>query len=818
MLLNHFKSAWRNLWKRKEFSLLNLLGLAIGIAACLMILQYVRFENSYDKFLDDTDRFYRVNLGIEKPDGDQTEGTMFAANHPAVGPALKQDFPQIEAYTRLVDVALFAGNSVLSYKEPGGQVKTFYEEKIYIADSNFFSMFSYPIIMGDPETALKEPNTVVISENIAKKYFGNKDPMGKILEVNGDFPSKVTGVFKDLPENTHLKIDAIYSFAIFQGRMDNTWIWPEFYTYIKLIPGAKAQDLESQFEGFVTKYLGEVMKEFGIIEKMYLQPVVDIHLHSNLSNEAEENGNYRTISFLTLIAMLILFIAWMNYINLSTARSIERAAEVGIRKVVGAGKRHLITQFLIESAMMNLMAIFLGVILVQLFTPAFNQLAGREIISGIGSFALWQETEIWLALAAVFFGGTLLAGLYPAFVLSSFEPVKTLKGKIYRTGGKVNFRHVLVVLQFGVSLLLISGTLIVFNQLNFMRSQDMGFNMDQMLVVKSPSMTDSTYQDKARLLKEEILRDPSVTHFTPTSDIPGHTIQQVNSIKKEGQATEDASFVNYLWGDEDYFSTYGIELVAGRNFSEERDMDEDPMILTEKAVQLLGYSSPEEALDQMISYKFQQWEKARVIGVVKDINHRSLAFERAPFAFFDIRNGFTNYYCLKVNTAQLPTTISKIEEAYNRFFPGNPIEYFFLDDFFAKQYKADQRFGKVFGLFAFLAILVACLGLLGLASYIAARRTKEIGIRKVLGASTLQILMLLAKQFIILVLIAAVIAVPLAWWGGGEWLASYAYRSPISFWILALPVLVVALIAMATVVWQTLRTARTNPSDALRDE
>ena len=813
MFTNHLKAAWRNIWKRKEFSFINILGLSIGMGACLLILQYVQFEKSYDTFHPDLSQLYRLNLGMKNPG--ESESKM-ASNHPAAGPSLKQDYPQVEEFARLVPVEIFAGSSVLSYKPDGGQALSFYEENMYVADSTVLKIFGYPLIAGDVNTALSSQKNIIISENLAKRYFGDADPMGKTLSINGQFEAQVTGVLKDLPENTHLKISALFSSAFFSDGLNATWIWPEFYTYVKLAKGTDAASFENQLDGFVNKYLGDVMKEFGIVESMYLQPVSDIHLHSNLDKEAQENGSAKTISFLILIAVMILLIAWINYVNLSTARSIERASEVGVRKVVGAQKGHLITQFLIESGLMNLFAILLAILLVLVATPAFNQLVGRPIISNSWMTNLLQQDTTWLVLAALFLGGTLLAGLYPAFVLSSFHPIKTLKGKIYTTGKKFHARHAMVVFQFAIGILLIAGTLIVFNQLSYMRNHDLGFNMDQVLIIKAPSITDSTYLEKAKLLKDQLTQGSKIHYFTNSSDIPGHEIQNVNSIKKEGQSTDEAVFVTYIFTDEDYLPSYEIELVAGRNFSKDRPIDQESVILNKKAVELMGLT-PEEALGKTISWKLREWGKATVVGVVENVNHRSLAFERASFAYF-YRPRFTDYYSIKVSSNDLPHTIASIEQAYGQIFPGNPFEYFFLDDYFADQYAADQRFGKVFSLFAGLAILVACLGLFGLASYITARRTKEIGVRKVLGASVGQILMLLGKQFALLVLIAAVVAIPIAWWGGDQWLGNYAYRSELSIWLFIAPVILVLGIAILTVLWQSSRAALTNPMDALRTE
>ncbi|MCB0839517.1 MAG: ABC transporter permease [Bacteroidetes bacterium] len=815
MLKNHLTSAWRNLWKRKEFSILNIAGLALGMAACLLILQYIKFELSYDKFHPDISRLYRLNLTMESPVSGKASS---ATNHPAAGPAIKNDFPQIEEFARLVEVAVFAGSSVIIYKPENQPIKTFYEEDLYIADTSFLQMFDYPLIAGEASTALADPKGIVISESMAKQFFGEEEAMGKILSLNGFYEVKVTGVLKDLPENTHLKIRALFSFNLFNSGQDNTWIWPEYYTYVKLAPNTDVKNLESQLDGFVNKYLGAVMKEFGIIERMNLQPVSDIHLHSNLSKEAQENGNYRTISFLMLIAGMILLIAWINYVNLSTARATERAAEVGIRKVIGAQKWNLITQFLIESAVVNVLAILLAIVLVFLAAPSFNQLVGLPVINSLWLTEIWAENTTWLTLVIMLIGGTFLAGLYPAFVLSSYQPVKTLKSKLYQSGKKFNFRHLMVVFQFSVSYLLIAGTLMVFSQLRYMQNQDLGFNMDQVLVVKSPSVIDSTYQEKTHLFREKLLQETHILHFSASSDIPGHLIQNINSIKNKGQATEEARFATYIFADEEFFQTYEIELVAGREFSKEMSTDENAVILNEKSVESLGFSSPEEAIGKIITRKLNQWEDFTIIGVAKNMNHRSLAFGQEPFAFFYTGGSLIDYFNFKVSTEDLPRTIANIERMYEEIFPNNPIEYFFLDEYFARQYKAEQQFGKVFSIFSGLAILVACLGLFGLASYLAARRKKEIGIRKVLGASSRQILVLLGKQFVVLMIIATAIAIPFAWWGGDQWLNQYAYHIDLSVWLFVIPVMMVLGIAVLTVTWQTLRAAHSDPVDSLRYE
>ncbi|MEM7513730.1 MAG: ABC transporter permease [Bacteroidota bacterium] len=815
MFLNNLKSAWRHLWKRKEFSLLNLLGLSIGMAACLLILQYVRFESSYDSFHKEVDSLYRLNLGMTNPG--ESVFNLRATNHPAAGLAAKSDFPQVEDYARLVDLEVFTGSSVMSYKPEGKDAKTFYQENMYVGDSSILTMLSYPLVAGDPHTALRNPESVVITESMARQYFGFEDPIGKILYLNGYEEAKVTGVLKDLPPNTHLNIQAIFSASGFSDGVNNAWNWPEFYTYLKLAPAAKVEYVEVQLDDFTQKYLGGIMEEYGIQEKLILQPVRDIHLSGNLNREASENGSNKTVSFLVLIALMILVIAWLNFVNLSTSRSLERANEVGIRKVIGAKKGQLISQFLTESALINFFAISFAIILVMALTKPFNQLVGKPIIGDQWLTHLWTDPYSWMVLGTMFIGGSILAGLYPAFVLSSFRPIKTLKGKLFTSSKKFQLRHVLVIFQFSISIIMIVGTLIVFNQLSYMRNQDMGFNMDQLLILKTPSLVDSTFLDKSKLFKDQITQSPHIHHATASSDIPGHIIQSNNSIKLQGRPTEEAVFATYLYTDEDYLDTYEMEILAGRNFSKDLQTDYGTVILNEKAVEQLGFQNKEEIIGQMISIKLSSWGDLRVVGVVNNVNHRSLTYEQEAFVYFNI-SYFMDYYSIRVSTTEMPETLEYIENTYGEFFPDNPFEYFFLDTYFAQQYKADQQFGKVFSLFSGLAILVACLGLLGLASHITSRRIKETGIRKILGATPTEILVLLGKQFVWLVGIAAVLAIPVAWWGGQQWLSNFAYKTHISAWVFVLPVLAVLLTSIATVSWQARRAAMTNPADALRYE
>jgi putative ABC transport system permease protein len=817
MFQNHVKSAWRNLLKRKRFSALNIAGLSIGMASCLLILQFIRFEMSYDQFHPNIENLYRLTL--EMNDNGSSGANIMSTNHPAAGPNIVADYPQVEDFTRLVTTTNLGGASTFTYVTSDQQIKAFQEEKVFLTDTSFFKMFNFPLVKGNPETALQDPKSIIISESLARKYFGDEEPLGKMMVWNSISNRKVTGVLRNLPENSHLKIDVLMpltTLLVYVPNINSAWKWPEFHTYVKLAPQADVEGLAHQMDDFVNKYLGDINKEHGLEQRMHLQPVADIHLHSNHKKELEENGSYQVITFLSLIVLMILLIAWINYVNLSTSRSIERANEVGIRKVVGANKGNLISQFFIESAMINLMAISMALVLVDVATPGFNSLMGKQFFQGITSINFWTQSSNWMILAATLIGGSLLAGLYPALVLSSFKPIKIFNG--YRSREKLDFRSVLVIFQFCVTFMLIVGTLIVFNQLNFMQNKSLGFNLDQVVVVKSPRNQDSTYHIKTKLLKEQLLRKKDIHQFSISSDTPGHLARITSWVKRSEQSKEDIVMVDFYSTDEQYLPTYGIELVAGRNFSKDLISDQDAVLLNEKAVELLGYQSSEDALGKMMSLMKRDVE---IIGVTRNINGQSLEYEQQPMVFPNIgKEGalFYNYYNLKISAENIHETLSSTEDVFKEIFPKIGFEYFFIDDHFNQQYKADQQFGKIFGVFTSLAIFVACLGLFGLVSYVSSTRTKEIGIRKVMGASTMQILTLLSKQFVKLLIIAAILAVPISWWGGDTWLDNYAYRIEIDWTLFVGATLIVFSIALFTVLWQSISTANANPVDSLRDE
>ncbi len=522
MIRNYITVAWRNLARNKIYSLINIFGLAIGMTACFFIFQYVHFESSYDRFNKNIDRLYRVPISYS---GSFSSVPVTASNHPAVGPAMKKDFPEVQSFVRVVNISLFTNASTLTYQDGKGEGKTFSEGNIDIVDSTFFALFSYPLLSGNRQACLSESNAIVISTSLSKKYFGKENALGKTLVLNGNLPLKVTGIVADVPEKSHLKFDALISFNTVGREWGYTeWKYPEFYNYVLLAPGADPKKLESKFPAFIEKYLGSIMKEYKFSCAFHLQPVADIHLKSNYHKEAEANGSEREVAFLSIIGIFILVIAWINYVNLSTAKSMERAKEVGLRKVVGAPRRQLIVQFLFESLLINILALLVAAILVLSTMPFIYQFIGKDIIVGFFTTGLGASVGFWMIIVALFFAGALLVGAYPALVLSSFRPVLVLKGLIVKSNSGISLRRVLVSFQFVLSIILIAATIIVYKQLGFMRNGDLGYQTDQLLIIKAPVYKDSTFPDKFSYFKTELAKNSAVLNVSSTSDIPGNSI------------------------------------------------------------------------------------------------------------------------------------------------------------------------------------------------------------------------------------------------------------------------------------------------------
>lgn len=837
MLKNYFKTAWRNLLRNKIYSIINILGLSLGMTACFFIFQYVNFEKSYDRFNKNAPNIYRVPISYS---GGLSDAPPSARNYAALGPAMKRDIPEVVDVVRLLSYKSFSKSNYMTYEE-GAQKKAFFENNIYFADSSFFNVFSCPLIRGDKRNCLSDLDAIVISESMARKYFGNQDPINKILVSNGKFPIKVTGVFADIPGNSHLKFDALVPLgpALKEWKQEDNWGWDAFYTYVLLSPGTDAKRVETKIPALIDKYLGKVEKELNFRFSFHLQPLTDIHLKSHYNDEVEVNGDAKEVFFLSVIGVFILLIAWTNYINLSTAKSMERAKEVGVRKASGAAKKQLIVQFLIESLMINFLSLVITVIIITYASPLFNQLVGKDIGAAFFTRGMGSHLSFWVWVTIIFLSGSLLVGAYPAFILSSFNPVRVLKGLTIKSNTKLSLRRALLSFQFFLSIILIAATLVIFAQLNFMRKGNLGYKKDQLLVVKIMSaFTDSTYATKLNYFKQEVLRQFSaVKNISYTAEVPGGTINNHQYVRRAEQDVQHKLPTFIYQVDHEFTNTYQVPLVAGGNLSAEDSSevlsrngtgvfgtDKNLKVLVNEAlVKNLGFTSAREAVNQRITFYSGDGEYyATIKGVVKNFHQRSLKEAYEPILFFypSYNNWGWDNVSLNISTGGggLHKSLSGIEALFKKTFPGKPFQFFFLDDFFNSQYLSDQRLGNVFGVFALLAIIVACLGLLGLSAFVIKLRTKEIGIRKVLGASVSSVLLLVSTDFIKLVCLVAVVAVPLTYWAASEWLNNYAFHIKLNWLMFILPPLLLLLIVLLTVCLQSLKAASANPVKSLRTE
>lgn len=783
--------------------MINISGLAIGITACLLIAQYAAFELSYDRFWMEPERVFRVHL--DRYDKGALS-TRWAAGCLGIGPDLKANFPEIESYVRLTEsTALLAHGDTY-----------FSELSVYYASEDFFEVFGYPLMEGSDTAALRGPNRMVISRSLGRKYFGEENPIGKTLRNRGRTDYLITGVFEDFPEHSHLKIDALLSFATYAkiiGRTDESalteWQWDGFLTYVRLRPNTDVHQLESKLPPFVVSKVGEELKQYNAGMKFYFMPLTNIHLDSNFIGEFKPNGDRETVYFLSVVAVLVLLIAWINYINLTTARSVERAREVGVRKVMGSMRSQLVQQFLTESLVMNIAAVLLAAVLFVVVTPWYADFAGRDL----GGF-LFKNISFWLAALTILLAGAGLSGLYPAFVLSGYRPAEVLKGKFRNSSQGVFFRKSLVVVQFAASLILVIGTFTVYRQLSFMRDQDLGLNINQTVVIRSPLVIDSTYQSKYTVLKNRFAQLPDVASVCASTVVPGQGGDNAGGIRRLSQTDDEQNQYRFMYVDGDYISSYEMNLAAGRMFSAEVSGEGRNVIFNEAGIRLLGFDKPEEAINESIFF----WgDTLRIVGVLKNFHHESVkkAVEPLIFRYTEAPQGS---YSVKISTTNVRQSMSQLEEIWKEIFPGNPFTYHFLDDFFNRQYQADQQFGKVFTLFSMLATFIACLGLFGLSSLTALQRTKEIGVRKVLGASVPGILLLMSKDYLYLLAIAIATATPLAWWIIDGWLSGFATRIPLSWVFFAIPSLLVIAIALLTAGVHTLRAANADPVRALRYE
>ncbi|MEJ8820212.1 ABC transporter permease [Lacibacter sp. H407] len=809
MFKNYLKIAWRNLLKNKTFSLINIAGLASGLACFILITLYIIDELSYDRFHEKADRIYRVHSDIRFGGTDMS----LAVTSDPMGATLKKDYPQVEQFTRI-----YASEGSKLFKKENVYIT---EDRVVFADSTLFDVFTLPAIAGNTKTALHEPNTVVINESTAKKYFGSVEAaMGKTMECNDERNRlyKVTAVIKDIPKNSHFNYDLFLSMDNVEYGFGN-FMSHNFHTYIVLQPGADYKAFDKNFVQLIEKYLLPQARQFMKIESMSdfektgnklaysIMPITDIHLHSDRIVELGVNGSIQYVYIFGAVALFILLIACINFMNLSTARSASRAKEVGIRKVLGTEKKYLIRQFLAESTLTSFIALLLAILGAWLALNWFNNLAGKEFhITDL------LQPGFLLFLLALPVAVGLVAGSYPAFFLSSFKPISVLKGKLNTGFSKSNLRSSLVVFQFFTTILLITGTIVIYKQLRYIQTTKIGFNKDQVLIIDNPSMGRSTAESfKAEVAKLSSVKSASFAGFLPVSN----SSRNDNTWSTEAVMTEKNGFNMQNWRiDYDYIPTLGMEVIKGRNFSQQYGGDSTALIINETTAALIGPGDP--IGKKLYTSDGQNSTVYTVIGVVKNFNYESLRKNVGPLCFRLGNNRWATAF--RVETKDMKNLLAQVETTFKKMAPGMPFTYNFLDESFDRMYRDEQRIGKVAFSFSFLAILIACLGLFGLATYMAEQRTKEIGVRKVLGASVSSIVQMLSKDFVKLVLLACVFAIPLAWWAMSQWLQNFAYRVNIGWWVFAAAAGIALIITILTVSSQAVKAALTNPVKSLRTE
>ncbi len=797
MLKNYLKIALRNIKRQKGFSFINIAGLSIGIAAVILILLYVQYELSFDRFHENVDRIYRV--AQEFPDYHQ--GKNQAAITPApLAHAIVEEYPEVISATRFVK----STETLLIYGE-----KSFLENNFYFTDPQTFEIFSFKLLKGDLKTALDDPYSIIVSEQMAEKYFGDEEPLGKTISYKGSHDFTVTGILKNIPRNSHLTMDFIASFETYKlltGTDFSKWYMSSLYTYLLLREDADPLQLESKLPALLEKYWN---KEKAAQYRYFIQPLSKIHLHSQLiDDEIATNSDIKLIYLFSSIAFLILIIACINYMNLGTARSAQRSKEVGIRKVVGAQKRQLIKQFLGESTILTFIAFLVSILIVEMVLPTFNSFVEREL-----SFNIAENFQfvLWIILLMLLIG--ISAGSYPALAISSFKPVSILSGKLGSPSKGKLFRNILVVIQFTISIVLIIGTFVIKNQLDHIRNMDVGYSKEQIVVL---NLQDDEVTKNLKAIKTELQRNSNILTTSSSSNLP-------NNIISKGRADwpgkRDDIDLQICVGivDYDFIDLYEIKIVEGRNFSKDFPSDENgAFLLNESAVKAIGWDSP--IGKEFILTGHLGGGTGKVIGVMKDFNLHSLHQKIEPLYFYLNPNKYHRYLSIKIKGNNIPETLGYIKNAMRRFSPKYPFEYNFFNEIFDRAYKSEQTIGKMISIFAFVVIFVACLGLFGLAAFTTEQRTKEIGVRKVLGASVSELLVLLSKEFIKWVLLANIIAWPIAWYAMNKWLQNFAYRVNIGIWIFILSASLALIIALVTVSYQSIKAAVANPVESLRYE
>lgn len=804
MFKNYLKIAYRNLIKHKSYSLINIFGLSLGITCCILILAYIGYELSYDSYHKNADSIYRI--ASKRTTMGRTQE--FAVSPGPAGPTMIKDFPEVVDAVRFMPTVKRA----FAYKD-----KKFFETGVLYADQSVFKVFSFELIEGDPKTALEAPFTMVITSETAQKYFGNESPMGKIIKWDNNFEYQVTGVVKSPPPNSHFTFNVLASFSTlirYDPRLGSSWN-TSYQTYLLLQGNINLEEFEQKIGGFVEKYLGPMLKERGIEQETYLQPLKSIHLHSHLMGELGVNSDIKIIYTFSVIALVILLIACINFMNLSTARSAIRTKEIGLRKVLGAERSKLVLQFLGESFIFAMISLAAAILLAQLLLPLFRSLAERDI--SIDYFHMPYFTAGIVGI--VLFVG-LVAGSYPAFYLSAFKPIAALKGNILHSSKKSRFRSILVVFQFAITTILIICTVIIFSQQKYMKNKDLGFNKRNLLII---AIQNKEVRSLLESFKSELLKIKGVASTGASSMVPGEMYLFNSGIYPEGFPRDQQFRMDNFLVDQDFIETFEIETVKGRGFSKDIATDiTDSVMINETAASKLGWDNPVGKTIEIVR-SLDDPIKKTVIGVFRDIHQRSLyAVVEPTFIQYVSDEGpienRARRLAVRLDTDDLPHTMKEIEQKWKEVYPDHPYYSFFLDDFFDSQHRAEEKLSNIFRAFSVLAVLIGCVGLFGLASYMAEKRTKEIGIRKVLGSTVGSIVVLLCREYLLLIAVANGIAWPVAFLAMKKWLQNFPYPTSIQLSTFILTALLTLIIASLTVSYQSVKAARANPVESLRYE
>lgn len=815
MLYHYLKIAYRNLSRNPFFTLINILGLAVGMGVCLLIFQYVHFETSYDQFHSNAQNTYRLTQTTFKNGENLGEGVFTTFG---LGPEGKETVPEIINFARVHDLEIDLVISNPSKNEPH------LEDNLWFVDSTFLSLFDFPLKYGDQESVFREKYSIVITEEMATKYFGNSNPIGQAIKVSGGVLSGdfiVTGVLNSLPANSHLQFDFLLPLPHIlenygQYKSDEGWDWDNFVTYVSLNEEADLGEVGRKLDELVAANTSENLAESNEKWRVGFQPLEDIHLKSDYPRElARNNGDIQNVYFFSIIAIFILLMAWVNYINLTTAQSLTRAKEVGVRKSIGAMKKQLISQFMMESALINLLSGVLSLVIAILLLPVLNQIIGQQI-----EFTIVESLGFWVSFLGIIILGSLLSSIYPALILSSFKPTGIFKAAKFNHSGPFNLKKSLIVFQFIISSLLISGTYLVYQQITFMRDKDLGIDMEEILVVSGPRVILESLREKGETLgpsygalKNLLTSHHTISSVTATSTVPSKGYEFRGEAHRSDRTEDSKQAINLVLGDSDFTQTFGFDFLAKSEIPETVE-GWTYTFINEAALKAFDFSSPEEALGaelEFFSYK------VKIVGVVKDVHWSSLK-EVSPTTLFILEEEYGAFFSIQINLDDIPATLAHIEHSYKTVFPDDPFEYFFLDDSFNRQYQSDLQFQNLFLAFSALAVFIACLGLFALVSFSANLKVKEIGVRKVLGASIGNLMLLLSKEYLGLLGISVVLAIPMVIVGANSWLENYAYKIEIDPVMILIPAFILFIIALLTVSYRTFVASKANPTDSLRSE